>query len=316
MITLQHRPYTPADLPTLLQLIGASAAATNFCINLHPGDVRHFMSNYLRGGDPTPHFWLFTDGEAEDLRAVVMIYDEDDPALDVIVHPAAEIGPETLDALYDFAEARLLELLTARGAEIEEIACEALPCLAGRAELLQARGYVAEETQFVFSRRSLLGEIPAPRLPEGFTIRPCAGEGEADALGALHARAFDSSWGPGEYLQVMRTPGFEIDHELVVVAPDGALVAFCIYWVDPVSKSGLFEPVGCDPDYQRRGLTTALLYEGMRRMRAEGAETAIVKFESAEEDPVPTAFYPTVGFVIEGEAMDYVKNPSPLRGEG
>ena len=93
--------------------------------------------------------------------------------------------------------------------------------------------------------RSLAVPIPESVLPQGFTIRSVEGEHEARALGVVHSGAFGSTWTADAYRAVMRTPGFHVDRELVVVAPDGRLAAFAVYWVDPVSGTGLFEPVGC-----------------------------------------------------------------------
>jgi mycothiol synthase len=114
-------------------------------------------------------------------------------------------------------------------------------------------------------------------------------------------------WQPGEYLNVMRTPGFHVDRELIVVAPDGRFAAFLIYWIDPVSKSGLFEPVGCHRDFQRLGLTRALMYEGMRRMVAHGMTTAVVKHQPTQKNPAAAALYRSVGFSLKYTIADYRK---------
>jgi GNAT superfamily N-acetyltransferase len=149
--------------------------------------------------------------------------------------------------------------------------------------------------------------IPDSILPNGFTIRNVAGEEEAESVQAVHAGSFGSLWQPGEYRNVMRTPGFHIDRELVVVAPDGRFAAFLIYWIDPVSKSGLFEPVGCHQDFQRLGLASALMYEGMRRMLAQGMTIAIVLHEPAQKNPASAALYRSVGFNLLYTISDYRK---------
>ena len=44
------------------------------------------------------------------------------------------------------------------------------------------------------------------------------------------------------------------DLDQVVEAPDGALVAFALGWLDEVNRVGELEPVGTDPRHARRGL--------------------------------------------------------------
>jgi len=140
-------------------------------------------------------------------------------------------------------------------------------------------------------------------------MRPVAGEHEAALVAEVHNGAFAPKWDAEKYLAVMRTPGFQIDHELVVVAPDGRFAAFVIIWLDPISRSGYFEPVGCHRDFQRRGLTSALMYEGMRRMRAAGMETAIVRYHADNEAGVP--LYRSVGFQTRYQIAEYRKSSTP-----
>lgn len=61
------------------------------------------------------------------------------------------------------------------------------------------------------------------------------------------------------------------DLDIVAVAPDGSHASFCTLWYDDVTRSGYFEPVGTDPDHQRRGLAKAVMFEAMRRIRRMGA---------------------------------------------
>ena len=60
----------------------------------------------------------------------------------------------------------------------------------------------------------------------------------------------------------MRSPVYCHNLDIVAIAPDGQIGAFCIVWMDPVNKVGLFEPVGTHPDYQRKGLGKAVMVEG------------------------------------------------------
>ena len=103
-------------------------------------------------------------------------------------------------------------------------------------------------------------------------------------------------------------PGVEQgDREIVVVAPDGCFAAFLIYWVDPISRSGLFEPVGCHKDFQRLCLTRALMYEGMRRMISHGMTMAIVLHQPEQENPASAALYRSVDFSLLYTISNYQK---------
>lgn len=305
--------YTATDLPALLALVGECNAATDFCVNVLPGHIRHYMSNRLRGANPSSHYWLCHSDTPGKLRAAIVLYDAGDPAIDVLVHPDQAISQTELDALYTFAEDRMVALIRDTGGKVDDIGCEVLECDLTRSALLVRLGYKVGDLFMIYTRQPLTDAIPPSLLPDGFTIRSVAGEHEADALGTLDARAFGRTWDAGQYLRVMRSPAFSIPHELVVVAPDGRLVAFCVIWIDPVSKSGLFEPVGCDPDFQRRGLTRALLYEGMRRMKAEGAHTALVRQDPPQDNPTAAAFYIAIGFVHVTHAIDHRKAISPMQ---
>jgi ribosomal protein S18 acetylase RimI-like enzyme len=294
------RPYRPADLPAILASIGDWNARTAGCGYLHPGDICHYMSNGLRGRDLDKSFYRYEEDER--VLALVVLYSASDAGYDALVHPDHR-GGDLEQGLVAWCERALwdrprvaawapVDAPTAIGAEIMN---EVMDCDAVRRDLLLQRGYVpAGAPAGLYTTRSLADPIPASALPEGFTIRSASGEHEAAMLSAVHNGAFTPKWGPDDYLSVMRTPGYDAERELVVVAPGGRFAAFLVYWLDPVSRAGLFEPVGCHREFQRRGLTKALMYEGMRRMVASGMTTAIVKYNA--DNIAGAALYGSAGF--------------------
>lgn len=78
------------------------------------------------------------------------------------------------------------------------------------------------------------------------------------------------------YKNVMKMPGYRQDLDIVAVTGDGEFAACCTCWLDSENRVGEFEPVGCHPDFRRRGLMRAIMYEGLRRLKALGAESAVV----------------------------------------
>ncbi len=300
------RPYCGEDLHNVLRFVGECNRLANFCGYLHPGDVCHLMSNALRGRDLEKHFYLCEDANQQ-ILALVVLYPARFHGYDVLIHPHTRTR-ELESALLIWAEQALWSLLQEIGSGAIWINSDGMDCDIVRCQILREHGYTsAEAHSFCYAMRSLHEPIAEPVLPEGFTIRAVIGEQEADAVGHLHSSAFSSHWPTGEYLKVMRTPGFSLDHELVVVAPDGHLAAFLVYWIDPVSKSGLFEPVGCHQDFRRSGLTRALMYEGMRHMLMQGMTTAIVTHEPAEKNPAAAALYRSVGFKVKLTITDFRK---------
>jgi mycothiol synthase len=299
------RPYRAADLDRLLLFVGECNLTPSADWPMHPGDVVHFMSNTLRGRDLERFIFLYEESDGR-LRAVALFYAGDPCGYDLLVAPDLR-GAETGDfeaAALAWADARANVL--AKDAGSNAIAVEVSNSDTIRERIVARLGYAPTSAPgMLYATRSLRDPIPDKLLPDGFSMRPVAGEREAGLVAAVHNGAFTPKWDAERYLAVMRTPGFQCERELVVVAPDGRFAAFVIIWLDPISRSGLFEPVGCHRDYQRQGLTSALMYEGMRRMRAAGMETAIVRYNADNVAGVP--LYRSVGFQTRYEIARYRK---------
>ena len=154
-----------------------------------------------------------------------------------------------------------------------------------RQELVRRHGYRKDDWPEHQWRRDLDGAIPEARLAPGYTIRAlgdglellerCYASGlgfhEGDIQFAVENRD-DPTW----YRNIQTAPLYRRDLDLVAVAPDGAIAAFCTIWFDDVTRSAYFEPVATVPAHQRRGLGKALLTEGLRRLQRMGATRAFV----------------------------------------
>jgi len=124
--------------------------------------------------------------------------------------------------------------------------------------------------------RTEINFIDVPALPDGFSFQAANSIEDATALAEVHNASFGSSWTPQSYRQVMESPGYEPERELVIQAPDGTFVAFSIIWTDHLNDTGLFEPVGTHKDYRRRGFGQAIMLYGMQKMAAAGMKFATV----------------------------------------
>ena len=160
-------------------------------------------------------------------------------------------------------------------------------------------GFRRMDDYYTFRHFDLTAAPPAPDLPAGYTFRDMAGADAATIATrvGLHRVVWAPSvWTPEKHTRLMSAPNYRADLDLVAVAPNGDYAAYTIVWFDPVLKLGTFEPVGCHPDYRRQGLTSAVMYEGLRRLRALGAERACVG--STWDNAASNRLYESCGFRV------------------
>ena len=180
---------------------------------------------------------------------------------------------------------------------------------AHRAALLLRHGYTKADWPEYQRRRRLDQPIPHAPLADGYTIRALGDVDELPRRSWASWRAFhpdepDEKYeGWAWYPNVQRAPLYRRDLDLVAIAPDDTIAAFCTVWFDDVTRAGVFEPVGTVPEHQRRGLGKAIMHEGLRRLQRLGATQAHVGSYS----PAAHALYASAGFVEYDLAEPWVK---------
>jgi GNAT superfamily N-acetyltransferase len=167
---------------------------------------------------------------------------------------------------------------------------------------LRRRGF-AEVTSgpfFVHLRRGL-DDLPEPRVPAGYTLRPVRDESDAPARAAVHRAAFSMPGAPSKvtdaaYARMMGVWPYRAGLDWLVEAPDGSPAAFCLVWLDEVTGEAVLEPVGTDPGHRRLGLASAAILGALRTARDLGAERARVAARGDDAYPSARATYQAVGF--------------------
>jgi GNAT superfamily N-acetyltransferase len=170
-----------------------------------------------------------------------------------------------------------------------------------RVARLEQHGFVRDAWYNVHLGRELNTPISEPALPPGFTIRPLDGEREVERYVSMHRIAFGTERMTTAWRRAtLGDPHYVPDLDLVAVAPDGTLAAFCVCWVtSPLSPLGgariaQVEPMGVLPEFRRLGLGRALLQEELSRAKALGAVRMEVDSFSFSEPALRA--YEQVGF--------------------
>jgi len=178
--------------------------------------------------------------------------------------------------------------------------------------LFATHGFTPEPHGTIHLQRALNLPIPPPQLPDGFIIRPVVGEQEVEQLVELQRAAFGTMNMTVAYrLAMMRVPDYEPLLDLVVVAPDGSLAAFCLNIIPATEnqltgrKEGWLDPIGTRPQFQRRGFARALLRHGLHLLQQRGIEQALTN--AAEDNVAMQRTAESAGFVRMAKTIWLVK---------
>ncbi|MBN1891062.1 MAG: GNAT family N-acetyltransferase [Thermoflexales bacterium] len=182
----------------------------------------------------------------------------------------------------------------------------------GRIALLERHGFLRQEIHSLHMVRSLDEPIPTPQVPVGFSIRHVAGEQEVEALVTLHRAAFGTEhMTVEERLAMMRVPEYDAELDLLAIAPDGRLAAYCTCSISQEENKhsgrneGYSDPVATHPDFQRRGLAKGLLLTGLHKLKQRGIDTVVLGTSS--ENTAMQRAAQAVGFHIKSTTLWFAK---------
>jgi len=158
-----------------------------------------------------------------------------------------------------------------------------------RQEIAQSRGYKKRPGWGHHYRRKLDSSIiPAP-IPPGYGIRSMGGAEEYPSRSWASWRAFhndepdenydgDYSW----YANLQSAPLYRRDLDVVAIASDNTIAAFCTIFYDDFTRSAVTVLVGTAAEHWRRGLGKSVITEGLRRLKEKGCKYV---FSTAHEEP-------------------------------
>ena len=93
--------------------------------------------------------------------------------------------------------------------------------------------------------------------------------------------------------------------DLAVLAPDGSVAGYSLFWRDPVTGVGLVEPVRVEDEHAGRGIGYAMISAGLDRLARAGATTLKIGWESERAGEL----YTRLGFANEDTFTTYRLTP-------
>jgi GNAT superfamily N-acetyltransferase len=271
------------------------------------GDLKWWLYYPPLEGNFWEHIYLWDDPERTDRLLGWTLISPDWVGIDVYVQPELR-GSPLAQKMYIWAEEQAVRIARQNGKPTIYVLWVLHDDDVLSAHFRQ-RGFKLRRGM-VHLTKSLDEFIPTSQLPEGFLVRGCKGEPEVAARARAQYGAFESKATFERYVErfsnFMRSPVYDPELDIVAVRSDGQVGAFCIVWTDLVNRVGLFEPVGTNPDFQRIGLGTAVVREGLRRLQEHGMKSAIVS--TFEDHPAAIKFYETLGFQVVNQLGTYEKD--------
>lgn len=225
------------------------------------------------GGNPEAAAILVDWGGELALVPITMPAAADDRVAHVLKRGLAHAGDsgfETVTLEIDRSNVHLLRLLTALGFTTEEGLVETWLTAANRPPVspllegyhLNTRSATVGRPHHMISEKRGHGD-PEPRLRETSLYRP--------------------------------------DLDLVILDESGDTAAYGLFWVDPVTRTGLVEPMRTEDEHQRRGLARHILTTGVGLLFEAGADRIKICFEI--DNPASRDLYLGVGFVPDRETV-------------
>ena len=276
MVTLTSRPYAgTTDLEPLIDLLILCRTIADLDPWPPIREIRRHLGSITPGIVADTRLWEDTSGA---VLAFASLWDGE--VLLFCIHPRAQ-SDDLLGQILAWGQARA-QRHAARCGERATLCVPLRDDDQREEDQLKRQGFTPEAWSTLRMARPLRTPIPDPAVPDGFSIRQLAGEGELAAIVALHQAVFAAPSAGDERLALMRDPDYRPDLDLVAVAPDSTLAAFCICSTSaeedrPQSyHEGWVELLGTHPRFRRRGLGQALLLTGLQRLRLHGVDTALL----------------------------------------
>ena len=303
-MTAQLVPYRDdaVDFPRLIAYLREIWQHPGYLVDFHPGDAvwQRFRAG-AAGFDAALRVALWEEPGGGDSggRVVGLTWFDDPDEVVLSIHPdvlpTGDAGT-LLDRMLAWGEERRA-IYAERGEPSDALLVSCLREDTRLERLLAERGLSTDgEVVYQSNRRSLLDELPERPVADGYRLVDLTDEALIAERVAIHREVWNPSvvTEPG-YREMRGHPLYDPELDLMAVTEEGEAASYALCWLDEPTRTAIFEPVGTRESHRQRGLSAAVLAEGMRRCRARGAETMYV-LQLGNQSAPANHLYHAVGF--------------------
>jgi GNAT superfamily N-acetyltransferase len=112
--------------------------------------------------------------------------------------------------------------------------------------------------------------------------------------------------GPAVETRLRQTSLYNPHLDLAVLAPDGSVAGYALFWHDPVTGIGMVEPVRVMDAHSGRGIGYAMISAGLDRLARAGATRLKIGWESDRAGEL----YTRLGFTDVDTVLTYRREPA------
>ncbi len=161
---------------------------------------------------------------------------------------------------------------------------------------LESRGFAVSEDGLIENWLDVADRPPISPLHDGYALS--TRQQSPDTV--YH---YDKRSGAAAEARLQQTSLYRSDLDLFIRHDDGRHAAHGIAWYDPVTATGVVEPMRTEDEHQRKGLARHLLTTAVDRLAAAGATRVKICVEVANEPA--RALYHSVGFEPVAQTVIY-----------
>lgn len=107
--------------------------------------------------------------------------------------------------------------------------------------------------------------------------------------------------------RLLQTSLYDPDLDLVILDDNDHSAAYGLFWYDPVTSTGVVEPMRTNDEHQRKGLARHLLTTGVDLLAKRGADRISIGYEP--DNPASGHLYRSVGFEPVTETDLFASTP-------